>query len=620
MREKLNLFANNSRIWIRPERFFVAAAIFFEILFLAVTPPFMAPDETNHFFRAYQVSEGQLVPIRRQNRVGGWIPDSFQGMHRLFLHSGSRWDWKARYSDIKEAFNVEHAGERRTFMDFPNTSYYSPVAYLPHAIAILLFRKANTSMGTLYYGTKLLVFVFWLFLMNGVIKLLPIGKWLFVFALLLPMNIYITNAFSADILTNCAAFLLIAMILKLSLTDNPFRRSDMFALVACGLVLVLTKFVYIPLLALLFMIPGSKFGSVTKRINYLLLILAPICIVGLLWASYINGSFISFKDYNPFYRGNATLYLYADYQMQKEHLLTHPAEIFMVPLRSIIMTPPFYFSSYVARLGVYMDLKLSWLIYILVLVTMMTLAAGDDSNLKLKSRQKILLFTSAILTFFMIVLSQHLTWNEVGKKLVDNLQGRYLTPVFPLLFLCLHGLRPIRSLFVPAILVITVTDVQAARMLHDRYFNMQGIRRIEFYCNAETTRGEYFGTTNSTFMLRKGAGNPSSPAHAGKFSIAIPPRDSACFVSVKRTGTSGLALISAYTNVPGAELVVSAGHPDSVLRYVRYGEPVYTDKGWTAIELALTLFEHEDNSRINFYIRNPTDKTVLADDIEIRVQ
>jgi hypothetical protein len=44
---------------------FLLLGAFFGILFLLVTPPLQSPDEQEHFFRSYQVSEGQWTAQRR---------------------------------------------------------------------------------------------------------------------------------------------------------------------------------------------------------------------------------------------------------------------------------------------------------------------------------------------------------------------------------------------------------------------------------------------------------------------------------------------------------------------------------------------------------------------------
>jgi hypothetical protein len=47
----------------------------FGVLVLILTPPFQAPDEFNHFFRAYLISEGRLLAHTNQP---SWCPSAWR--------------------------------------------------------------------------------------------------------------------------------------------------------------------------------------------------------------------------------------------------------------------------------------------------------------------------------------------------------------------------------------------------------------------------------------------------------------------------------------------------------------------------------------------------------------
>lgn len=49
---------------------------FFGVIFLVVTPPFQVSDEPNHFFRAYQASEGEFLLQKMGDVTGGLVPKS----------------------------------------------------------------------------------------------------------------------------------------------------------------------------------------------------------------------------------------------------------------------------------------------------------------------------------------------------------------------------------------------------------------------------------------------------------------------------------------------------------------------------------------------------------------
>ena len=52
-------------------------ALFSGLLWVALIPPFQSPDEPNHFFRAWQISEGHFFPEKTADRrLGGVLPES----------------------------------------------------------------------------------------------------------------------------------------------------------------------------------------------------------------------------------------------------------------------------------------------------------------------------------------------------------------------------------------------------------------------------------------------------------------------------------------------------------------------------------------------------------------
>ena len=69
---------------IAPQRFFLLTALTFGLLVIFITPPFQVPDEINHFYRAWQLSEGQFLPVKNDARVGGFIPKSVDSLTVFF--------------------------------------------------------------------------------------------------------------------------------------------------------------------------------------------------------------------------------------------------------------------------------------------------------------------------------------------------------------------------------------------------------------------------------------------------------------------------------------------------------------------------------------------------------
>jgi len=75
---------------IQPERAFLIVGFIFGVAILILTPPFQVPDEPQHFFRAFQLSEGRfrdlvvLAPDEkdgmRSGRYGTMLPKSLSAL------------------------------------------------------------------------------------------------------------------------------------------------------------------------------------------------------------------------------------------------------------------------------------------------------------------------------------------------------------------------------------------------------------------------------------------------------------------------------------------------------------------------------------------------------------
>ena len=56
------------------EKKFVYLAIIFGMIIMVLTPPFQAPDENNHFKKAYVISKGNIFPEEQDGKAGFYLP------------------------------------------------------------------------------------------------------------------------------------------------------------------------------------------------------------------------------------------------------------------------------------------------------------------------------------------------------------------------------------------------------------------------------------------------------------------------------------------------------------------------------------------------------------------
>lgn len=580
-----------------------------------------APDELNHFLRAYQVSEGQFLPEKADRRLGGRIPLCLEQFNFLYTPCSNLPGYKAGTTEMLEGFNVKFSNEERYFVDFPNTAYYSPVTYLPQSFALLVLRQFKCSVGTLYHGSRLFSYALWVLSMFFVIRLLPFYKWLFTLLILLPMHVYISSCFSADSVTNILCLLLIAFILNKSFSPGTLSRKDLILLLILGILLALTKIVYTGLLLLIFIIPAEKFGS--KRNKFLLsgLIFLISFTVALTWSSVVMQFYIPFEDYHEGLRQFTTLHAEANYYRQKEYLMQHPLHFFKVVFNSLFHES-FYLSSYVGQFGMYADTSFPPWLFISTFIVIVFVALSELTNQALSFSKKTILFLSAITTYSLIILSQHLTWNKVGNDSVTAFQGRYLVPVFPLIFMLFNNTWlkikfNVGNLVIPFVIF---SNIYCCNMLYTRFISGSSNEETEFYTSMEKFNVNGMLETSEPSKLVNAPGRTDKEHKSGKYAIALPPDSSKLYLyKVKNPGQGDFVEICIWLKGRGGEMDVSGIDENcSVQKFKNQDIEVASNNGWKKSRLIVSFLNTCSNSEVGFYISNPSGDTLYFDDLHCR--
>ena len=177
------------------------------ITFMILMPPFTSHDETHHWVRAYEISEGHFITPIKGNKIGSQIPSS------VIKNINKKYN-QITYLDVQNFTDVKLNKNKKTTTDMSTVAIYSPVQYIPQAIGIFLARLITDKLFILVYAARLANIVFCLFILYRAIKIMPIGKKIMLLPLMLPITIEGIASMSADGFTNSIAFLFIAYIFK----------------------------------------------------------------------------------------------------------------------------------------------------------------------------------------------------------------------------------------------------------------------------------------------------------------------------------------------------------------------------------------------------------------------
>ncbi|WP_071516633.1 DUF2142 domain-containing protein [Geitlerinema sp. PCC 9228] len=442
-------------IWKVPEKAFLWIGGVFGALLVLLTPPFQVPDEYQHFYRAYQLSEGQILAdyhvgecsgyTRDRQDIpcsGGYLPRSLLVTVREVSPPNLRGSAQVKQNpqDILALLDLPLQPSDRVFVRFQGAALYSPVPYLPQIVGIAVGRILGASPLILFYLGRFCNLLAWLGLGYLAIARSPIFAWLLALLLLMPMSLFQAASLSADAATNGLVFLLTATFLQYSLAKPSTSDRDLWFLGMLVLALPLVKPAYIPLVLLFFLIPASQVNRnpssnsppIPWRSKYTLvgggMVLASVLTM-LVWSSLAGGNY-------------GKIYPSIRPEEQILFVLQHPVEYVGIFLQTLQTFGGSYLVEFVGKLG-WLDTVLPWGVTISywVILLVVALTDGSESTVAIAGWQKWLLGWVWLASSGLIFTLIYAAGSPVGANVIGGVQGRYFIAIAPLLFLLFYNRR-----------------------------------------------------------------------------------------------------------------------------------------------------------------------------------
>lgn len=449
---------------INPKRFFTAIALIFGMLFASILPPGHVPDEPNHFFKAYQISLGQWKAQRKDQRLGGELPTSIIQLFEPFRGLRYHYDARINKDNFQQIAQLTLQPVQIQFQDFPNTAVYTPIGYAPQAMSIWIFRMLKVRPIVLFYLTRFLSLLIWIGMIRLSIAWIPFGKWLLAILALLPSSLWIHCGISADMMTNGIAFLLIAWLLKTIYGQPPKSKWSWLYPILFTMVLAATKIVYAPIFLLAILIPQSHFPKVLSQksqTNKWIFISSGMLInLLIIFALYTSSktNFIPYEDYNPAFREGQQINEGANPSQQFDYVIHHPIAFAKTMVMSYVGSTKATLAHYFGKFGWEKNYLPSWLIGLLLLVTLLL---GSATTTSIKPNHRLLMIAIGIIMMMGFATVIYIQWSPIGSNRILSLAGRYMIPIFPLFYLTMPAfLRKHQSvilLFAQATIILSLS-------------------------------------------------------------------------------------------------------------------------------------------------------------------
>ena len=235
----------------RLHRLFLLIAPLLYLAYALLTPPFQTPDEHQHLFRAWQLSEFQLFGERRGDASGGVLPGTLgqaalPEIGSLEPHASHRPVLQRPFGSDPRRLTPQDASGNSRFYDFRGAVIYSPAGYVPQVLAIWIGKTIRLSVEDIVRLGRLLNAALAIFLIHRALRVTPVGASVFLFVGLLPMTAAASAAFGQDGLVIGGACLITATGLRTAFRKAP-RTGDLLVTTLVAMLLTLSKLFYLPL-------------------------------------------------------------------------------------------------------------------------------------------------------------------------------------------------------------------------------------------------------------------------------------------------------------------------------------------------------------------------------------
>ena len=411
---------------VRLEHVFLVIALAWGVVQVFIVPPLQVPDEGDHWFRAWAMTDGQLT-ADRQGMVT--LPGAFARAADLYtslVKDNSALpvslDGQPGFSGYEDLFNSP--GPPGTVKVVSRVASYGPVGYLPQAVGVGIGRLLDAPPLTSFYLARLANLLASIGLLFFAIRLAPFGKQLILLLALLPMTMYELASVSCDALTIAGAMFFTALVLWAS-TRARLRWIDVALVLSSAALLLNVKPGYWALVLLVLLIRPAQLGG---RGRYAAFVAANLLVVagGFLIVYLLTGT-------------SARVATVGGPTSQLQFILSQPLDFAGILWDNILHNLLAWTLETVGILG-WLAIGLPPILYVVALVGSAGLFFGMREDVSLRGVERGLLAAVGVAVFLSMAVALYVFLEPPGSGFVF-FQGRYLAPVWLVLLLSAYGVR-----------------------------------------------------------------------------------------------------------------------------------------------------------------------------------
>ncbi len=406
---------------IKLENVFLCLVIPLGLLYVAVYPFGMVPDEEFHARKATAISQGNF--FSHANEEGKATDYLNSKINEIVTRSATS------YAEAWKRMSTEET-DAKVELEYTTMALYAPICHMPQALAMFITRLFKAPVAVQCYVARIFNLALSISLVYMAIKLIPFKKQIVLFISLLPITLQEFASMSADALTIsiCLFYISYILYLKFDVNKKDINKKDIAILGISSIVVALCKIVYLPLCLLLFILPKEKFKNYKAKWIPAIIIFLSAILLNLIWLAYCSRFLIVFNpDVNE--------------AEQIKYVLSHPITYLLTLFRSFNMfSQNLLCCLFGEGLSLYTVSSSPLFIFSSMTIFLMLYFINEGRNeIKVDGKTKFIFLLIFAMIFLLIYTSLYVQWSPLKKPLVYGVQARYFLPILMLLAVVLFN-------------------------------------------------------------------------------------------------------------------------------------------------------------------------------------
>jgi uncharacterized membrane protein len=415
-----SLFLRNCFSWLLRDQIalFTALVIFaWGIALIIIIPPFQSPDEPQHTYRAWDMSNGNILCQRTDYRIS--VPRFLESVQNNFPREQVQFSTLAITQQKNTAYSAAHA---ETSLIYSQFCAYNPIGYLPTTIGAITAKIFNFNAIVSIILMRFSNLLFATCILYIAIRIMPFAKILLSAIALLPMLVFQFSTTSSDAVAIPLLFLYTSVLLW-GKNQKSLSIKQLLLFSVLSLITVHAKPGYSIFIGLLFLLHQKQFKTALTHKIWL--------VITLLFNAFLFIYLSKLATINGYYDG---YYKNIEPAQQLLFIFQNPLQFITLILRDGTLNAWVYVNQIVGYFG-WLTIQLRSAAVIFAVMLFMGLYVKWNEPVIITKRDRMILGLTGILGMISLYVIAYVAWTAYQNTTICCLQGRYFIPYIWLLLL-----------------------------------------------------------------------------------------------------------------------------------------------------------------------------------------